>query len=105
MDNHGYKGCLHLPFCITYPPNSISFRRSFLFFLPFQLNKIKVGGDSCYPHISLKSVHRISKWFTNGCASQIICVSMKKKYKEYEAKVKAANLFERHPLKFSTSFL
>src|SRR3954468_9624141 len=51
MDNHGYKGCLHLPFCITYPPNSISFRRSFVFFLPFQLDKIKVGGDFCYPHI------------------------------------------------------
>src|SRR4051812_30794009 len=49
MDNHGCKGCLTPSLCITYPPNSISFQRSFLFFLPFQLDKIKVGGDSCLP--------------------------------------------------------
>src|SRR3954469_17858970 len=31
------------------PPELKIFQRSFLFFLPFQLDKIKVGGDSCYP--------------------------------------------------------
>src|SRR4051812_49978237 len=38
------------------PPELKIFQRSFLFFLPFQLDKIKVGGDSCYPrHFDYKS--------------------------------------------------
>src|SRR4051812_12846203 len=31
------------------PPELKIFQRSFLFFFPFQLDKIKVGGNSCLP--------------------------------------------------------
>src|SRR3954466_3024768 len=47
------------------PPELRFLQRSFLFFLPFQLDKIKVGGDSCYPqHFDKKSVHRITELAT-----------------------------------------
>src|SRR3954466_3426766 len=47
------------------PPELRFLQRSFLFFLPFQLDKIKVGGDSCLPrHFDKKSVHRITELAT-----------------------------------------
>src|SRR4051812_24537415 len=53
MDNHGCKGCLTPSLCITYPRTQ-NISKVFPVLLPFQLDKIKVGGDSCYPHISNK---------------------------------------------------
>src|SRR3954468_18613309 len=55
------------------PPELKIFQMSFLFFLPFQLDKIKVGGDSCYPHISNKvssSYYSVHLWSTYEINSQ-----------------------------------
>src|SRR4051812_37259317 len=49
MENHGCKGCLTPSLCINYPPNSDFIKGFFLFLFAFLINldKIKVGGDSC----------------------------------------------------------
>src|SRR3954466_2156808 len=57
MENHGCKGCLTPSLCINYPPNLSFYLKGFScsFSLSDNLDKIKVGGDSCYPHILIKS--------------------------------------------------
>src|SRR3954466_1645269 len=69
MENHGCKGCLTPSLCINYPPN-LDFLKGFFsvsFCLSeYCLDKIKVGGYSCLPYISIikKSVHRITELAT-----------------------------------------
>src|SRR3954467_5410661 len=63
---HGKPWMQRVPY--TFPLYKLPPRLSFYlkgfscsFSLSDSLDKIKVGGDSCLPHISIKSVHRITK--------------------------------------------
>src|SRR3954471_20366926 len=54
------------------PPKLRNFQRSFLFFLPFQLDKIKVGGDSCYPQHFDKKVS--SPYYNSAIEKLFLCL-------------------------------